>query len=191
MYRTARQEAFKALTAVISQNPQEMLPVLGDIWFKNGDFPDADVAAARFKKMVPPNLQDSDDDDAQAKLAQATAQVQALSQQHDQLVQELTRASDVIRTKRLDLESRERVALWNNWTQLMLQRLKAHDAAAQSALDEQLAAISQRMTGLHESMSIEEEAGEAPLTPELPNSVEPHVQPVTPAAPTPRPQPIA
>jgi hypothetical protein len=39
-------------------------------------------------------------------------------------------------------------------------------------------------------MSIEQEAGAAPDTPELPNQVEPHVQPITPAAPTPRPQPI-
>jgi hypothetical protein len=106
------------------------------------------------------------------------------------MVQELTRASDTIRTKRLDLESRERIALQNNLTQLMLQRLKSHDAAAQSALDAQLEAIQMRMQALHESMSIEEEAGAAPNTPELPGQVEPKVQPVTPAAPTPRPQPV-
>jgi hypothetical protein len=190
MYRTARQEAFKAMSAVIQSDPQVMLPLFGDIWMKNGDFPDAELAAARFKKMLPPNLQDADADDVQTQLAQKDAQLKALSDQHNLMVQELTRASDTIRTKRLDLESRERVALWNNWTQLMLQRLKAHDAAAQAALDAQLEAIQMRMQGLHENLSIEEEAGAAPNTPELPGQVEPKVQPVTPAAPTPRPQPV-
>ena len=191
MYKTARQEAFKALTAVISENPQELLPVLGDIWAKNADFSDADVVSNRLKKLLPPNLQDSDAEDLQSKLVQAQGQLAQLTQVHNLMLQELNRASDTIRTKRLDLESRERIALFNNWTQLMVQRLKAHDAAAQSALDAQLEAIQMRMQGLHENMSIDQDAGAAPDTPELPNAVEPHVQPITPAAPTPRPQPIA
>lgn len=190
MYSTARKEAFKAMTAVISENPQMMLPMVGDIWAKNADFPDADVLAARFKKMLPPNLQDSDADDLQSKLQQAEAQTAALSAMHNQLVAELNRASDTIRTKRLDVESRERIALWNNWTQLMLQRLKSHDAAAQTLMDAQLHALQMRLMNLHAPEPVETEAGAAPDTPELPNAVEPKVQPVTPAAPTPRPQPI-
>lgn len=189
--KTARQEAFKALTMVINENPQLMLPVVGDIWAKNADFPDADVLSARFKKMLPPNLQDHEADDLQAKFQQAQGQLAQLMEQYNIVVQEMSRASDTIRTKRLDLESRERVALMNNFTQIMVQRLKSHDAAAQSAMDAQLAAITSRLTVLHENMSIEQEAGAAPQTPELPNAVEPHVQPITPAAPTPRPQPIA
>jgi hypothetical protein len=69
---------------VIATEPQTMLPMVGDIWAKNADFPDADVLASRFKKMLPPNLQEADADDAAAKLAQAQSQLQALSQQHDQ-----------------------------------------------------------------------------------------------------------
>jgi hypothetical protein len=189
MYQTARKEAFRAMTAVISENPQ-MLPMVGDIWAKNADFPDAEVLAQRFKKMLPPNLQDADQDDLQARFAQVQAQLQALSQQHDLMVQELNRASDTIRTKRLELESRERIAAMNDHTQLVLQQLKSHDEAAQASLEAQLALIQSRMDALHASMSIEQEAGAAPDTPELPNQVEPHVQPITPAAPTPRPQPI-
>jgi hypothetical protein len=189
MYKDARQEAFKAMTAVIAQNP-EMLPMLGDIWAKNADFPDADLLAARFKKMLPPNLQDESAEDAHSKLLAMQSQLQALSDQHNLMVQELSRASDTIRTKRLDLESRERVALWSNWTQLMLQRLKSHDAAAQSLMDKQLEALQMRMVQLHENQPIADEAGPAPNTPELPNAVEPKVQPITPAAPTPRPQPV-
>ena len=189
MYRTARQEAFKAITAVIMSKP-ELLPVLGDIWAKNADFPDADVLGDRFKKMLPPNLQDQDADDLQTKLQQAQSALQALGDQHNQLVAELNRASDTIRTKRLDLESRERIGLWNNWTQLMLQYMKSNDDGAKLLMQHQLEAISMRMAGLHENLSIEQEAGPAVNTPELPNEVEPKVQPIVPAAPTPRPQPI-
>lgn len=191
MYKAARKEAFAALTQVIATDPQTMLPMVGDIWAKNADFPDADVLAARFKKQLPPQFHDDDSDDAASKLAQAQAQLQALSAQHDQLVQELNRASDTIRTKRLELESRERIAAMNDHTQLVLQQLKSHDEAAQASLLAQLSLIQSRMDALHASMSIEQEAGQAPDTPELPNSVEPHVQPIVPAAPTPRPQPIS
>jgi hypothetical protein len=190
MYKTARKEAFKAMTFVIGQNPQVMLPLFGDIWMKNADFPDADVAADRFKKMLPPNLQDSDAEDMQSKYVQLQAQLQQITDQHNIMLQELSRADDTIRTKRLDLESRERVALMNNWTTIMVQRLKSHDAAAQAQMDAQLEAITGRLQMLHENMSIADDAGAPPDTPELSPQVEPKVQPITPAAPTPRPQPI-
>jgi len=189
MYRTARQEAFAAMTAVITENA-EMLPIIGDIWAKNADFPDADVLAARFKKMLPPNLQDDSADDAQSKLQQAQAQLAQLGQQYNQTVAELNRAADTIRTKRLDLESKERIALMNNFTQLTVQRLKSHDEAAQALMDKQLEAITAQLAAMHEGMGIDQDAGGAPNTPELPSSVEPHVQPITPAAPAVRPQPI-
>lgn len=190
MYKSQREEAFAALTAVITVNPQEMMPIVGDIWAKNGDFADSDVLAERFKKMLPPQLQDSTGQDTESKLQQAQAQLAALSMQHNQLVAELNRASDTIRTKRLDLESKERVSLQNNQTQILLQQMKDHAGGAQAQLEHQLQAISMRLQMLHQSMSVEQEAGEAPNTPELPNSVEPKVQPITPASPTPRPQPV-
>lgn len=189
MYRTARQEAFRALTAVITEKP-ELLPILGDVWAKNADFPDAEVIAARFKKMLPPELQDHDADDVESQLMATQAALKQLTDVHNQMLAELNRAADTIRTKRLETESRERIALFNNWTQVILQRLKSHDAAAQAAMDAELDSIQQRMVLLHQSMTPEEDAGAAPNSPELPGSVEPKVQPVTPAAPTPRPQPI-
>jgi hypothetical protein len=190
-YKTARAEGFKAISAVIQSDPQQMIPILGDIWIELGDFPKADVVAKRLKKLLPPQLQDTDNEDAEAKLTAASAQIAALGAQNQQLIQEVTRAADTIRTKRLDLESRERIALLNNFTQITLQRMKSNDAAAQGLMDAQLAAITQRLSVLHENLAIGDESGPPVPTPELPGQVEPRVQPVTPAAPTPRPQPIA
>lgn len=190
MAQTARKEAFRALSVVIAENPEIMLPAVGDIWAKNADFADSDVLYERLKKMVPPQLQDSSSDDLQTQLAQKDAALKALSDQHNQLVAELNRASDTIRTKRLELESKERQTLWNNQTQLTLQQMKGHDAGAQAHLEAMLGSINGRIEALHGAMTIEQEAGDAPNTPELPDSVEPKARPITPAAPTPRPQPI-
>jgi Phage P22-like portal protein len=189
MYKDARQEAFRAMTALIAEEPQ-MITMIGDVWAKNADFPDADVLAQRFKKMLPPNLQDESADDAQSRLVQAQAQIAQLGEQYNTLLQEMNRAADTIRTKRLDLESRERVALSNNQTQLILQAMKEHSAGAQAQLEAELGAITMRLQKLHDMVGIEDDAGAAPDTPELPGQVEPKVQPITPAAPTPRPQPV-
>lgn len=188
-YRTARQEAFKAMTMVITASP-ELLPVLGDIWAKNADFPEADLLAERFKKMLPPNLQDQSGDDPAAQTAQLQAALAQRGQQLNQLVAELARATDTIRTKRLELESRERVAGMQAQAGMIEAMFKTNSAAALEAMKSEMATIQHRMELLHESLSVEQEAGQQPQTPELPNQVEPKVQPVTPAAPTAPVQPI-
>ena len=69
---------------------------------KNADFPDADLAAERFKKMLPPNLQDQDADDAQSKLAQAQSQLGQMGQQMQVLQLEFNKATDTIRKPLVD-----------------------------------------------------------------------------------------
>lgn len=52
-YSTRRQEAFNAFTQIITQAPQ-VATLIGDLLLKAGDFPMADEAAERLKRMVPP-----------------------------------------------------------------------------------------------------------------------------------------
>lgn len=52
-YATQRQEAFNAFSQIASQNP-ELMGVVGDLMFKNADFPGADDIAERLERMVPP-----------------------------------------------------------------------------------------------------------------------------------------
>lgn len=184
MSQTGRQEGFKALTAVISQQPN-LFPIIGYLWARNADFNGADELAKLLKKMMPPEFQDSDDPaDKDAQLAQKDAALKQLTAQQQQLVAELARASDDIRTKRLELESKERVAGMQAQAGMIEAALKANFAAGMEAMKAELATVQHRMELLHESMSIEQEAGPAPPTPELPGKVEPKVQPITPAAPT-------
>lgn len=184
MYRTARQEAFRSMTAVLQAVPQ-MAPMILDIWAKNADWPDADLAASRFKKLLPPQLQDDAGDDKDGQIAKLSSQLQTMGQQHQQLVAELARATDDIRTNRLQIESKERIAAMQAQAGMIEALIKANVDAGKLAMQAELDTINHRMELLHESMSVEQEAGQPPETPELPNKVEPKVQPITPAAPTP------
>ena len=51
-FGTMRQEAFNAFTQILSQN-KELTSVIGDIMLKNADFPGADEAGERLRRMVP------------------------------------------------------------------------------------------------------------------------------------------
>jgi hypothetical protein len=186
MSQTGRQEGFKALTQVIAQpaiaQSPAFIPIL-HLWAQNGDFNGADELAKIFKKMIPPQFQDADPADKDAQLTQKDAALQQLTQQVQQMTAELARAADTIRTNRLDNETKERIALGTQQTQILIQLMKDHGIAANAQLQAQLDTISHRMELLHESMSVEQEAGQGGPTPELPGQVEPKVQPITPAAP--------
>jgi hypothetical protein len=62
------------------QTAPNLLPMFGDVMFKNSDLAGADIVSERFKKMLPPNLQS---DDQEQVPPQAQAQMQQL-QQHNQ-----------------------------------------------------------------------------------------------------------
>lgn len=51
-YATRREEAFNAFTLLLTQAPQ-LVSIIGDILLKAGDFPMADEAAQRLRRMVP------------------------------------------------------------------------------------------------------------------------------------------
>ena len=52
-YATAREEAFNAMTQILTQAP-DLTALIGDILFKNADFPGADEVAERMLRMVNP-----------------------------------------------------------------------------------------------------------------------------------------
>jgi len=54
-YATRRQEAFNALTQIAAQN-KEFMGVAGDILWKVADFPEAQVLAQRWRKIIPKNI---------------------------------------------------------------------------------------------------------------------------------------
>jgi hypothetical protein len=79
-YDSKRMETFDMMQQLVQSAPN-LLPMFGDVMFKNSDMAGADIVAERFKKMLPPNLQD--DKDQEQIPPQAQAAIQQL-QQHNQ-----------------------------------------------------------------------------------------------------------
>ena len=186
-YQTKRQEAAAAQIELIKAFPN-IMAVAGDILVGNQDWPGAREIAKRMKALLPPALQDDPDADPETRLAQAQGQIQSLSQQHQALTVELNKMSDILRSKRFELESKERIALMQIQGQLVVADLKAHVDGAMQLLQAQTRAIEQRLALLHESQSIDTEAaGGVPIqTPAVPPALTSslHAGPGAPIAPT-------
>jgi hypothetical protein len=85
-YATQRQEGFNALVQILSQAP-ELAPVVMDILMSNGDFPGAEEAAMRLKRMVPPQALGTGPTQAEQQLQQQVMQLQqGLAKTFDELV---------------------------------------------------------------------------------------------------------
>jgi hypothetical protein len=95
-YATQREEAFEAFKLVLTQSPQ-MAAILGDIMFKAADFPHADEAADRLRRMVPPH--------AMGEGPSATEQ--ALMQQVQNLQNLLSKSLEDQTTVRIKLRGKE------------------------------------------------------------------------------------
>jgi len=54
-FATRRQEAFNALTQIAAQN-KEFMGIAGDLLWKVADFPEAQLLADRWRKIIPPNI---------------------------------------------------------------------------------------------------------------------------------------
>ena len=82
-YDSKRLETFDTLQALVQSAP-DLLPLFGDVMFKNSDMAGADIVADRFKKQLPPNLQEGDGQEpvpphAQAQISQLTQHLQAIN----------------------------------------------------------------------------------------------------------------
>jgi hypothetical protein len=97
-YGTGRQQTFDALTTIISQAP-ELMNVIGDLLLKAADFPMADEAAQRLKRMTPPQA-----------LGQAPTQAeQALQAQIQQLQQALGKLTFDDQKHKLELKGKDQL----------------------------------------------------------------------------------
>ncbi len=106
-FSSKRMESFDMMAQVLMGSP-DILPMIGDIFFRNSDLAGADQLAERFKKMLPPNLQDQPEGQQPVppEIAQKLA---ALMQQHEALTQALNDANQKLESKLPELESKERM----------------------------------------------------------------------------------
>jgi hypothetical protein len=109
-YQSKRQEAAATMLELFKSDPA-IVPIMGDILLRNMDFPGAQECADRAKKMLPPQLQDEDDQaDPEVQLQQKNSQLQALTQQHEQLTQALQHEIQLRETKQVEMQNKFDVA---------------------------------------------------------------------------------
>lgn len=122
-FTTKRQEAVQSMLDLAKVFPP-IMQVAGDLLINNLDVPGAKEMAERAKFLLPPQLQQvKEGDDPKAIAARTQVQLQALSQQHEQLVQQLNAATDVINNKKLELESKENIVRLQEQTKLQLAQI--------------------------------------------------------------------
>jgi hypothetical protein len=89
-YNTRRMEAAEAMLKITEGKP-EVLMMIGDLMFKSMDWPMADQIAERFKRALPPQLQDPKEGQAPIppQAQQQMMQMQKMLQMAGQKIQEL------------------------------------------------------------------------------------------------------
>lgn len=87
-YTTKRQEAAEGMAQLFQGNPQ-LMTVIGDLFFRNLDWPGAEEIADRLKLMLPPNIQQADEKDGEQspEVLAVIAQAQQAVQERDQALQ--------------------------------------------------------------------------------------------------------
>lgn len=108
-YSTKRQEAVASMME-LSQAYPALVQVAGDLMVKNMDWPGAQQISERLRKVLPANLAEDEDGENQVIPPAAKQQMEQMAQQNEQLAQALDQATDTIRTKRMELDSKERIA---------------------------------------------------------------------------------
>jgi hypothetical protein len=174
-YTTQRQEASTTMLEVVGANPS-LMPLVGDLLFQQMDWPGAQAMAERLKKMLPPALQDDQagapvPPQVQAQLQQAGQMVEALTQRVNELTQAIetdaVKASRDAAIKKMELESRERVAAMQVQADLVQTEAQINAQGAQKLLTEQLASIRHLLELQHarvdgaEQRAFEAQQGEA------------------------------
>jgi hypothetical protein len=102
-YSTQRQEALEAYTQIITAN-KEFAQVLGDLYFRNADFPNADEAAERIRRMIPAHILGEGPTAAEQQLTQQVQVLQAELQKQHGLNRDM---SSLVATEKIRTRTRE------------------------------------------------------------------------------------
>lgn len=100
-FATRRQEAFNALTQIAASN-KEFMNVAGDILWKVADFPEAQLLAQRWRRIIPPNVL------GDAPNPQVTEAMQQAADKIEQQLGIITKQTQEIADKNRELDIKER-----------------------------------------------------------------------------------
>jgi hypothetical protein len=163
-YQSRRQEAVASMLQLIAAAPN-MLPIIGDLLVGEMDWPVARQISERLKKMLPPVLQDQNEQE-QPDPQQTQAQLQQLQQLLQLQQQALTEAQQTIASRTIEAQSRERVAQITSQTQMAIAAAKMGGERDLALLEAEVKQQAQKLDMIHEatlaSMEAQQQQGPAP-----------------------------
>jgi hypothetical protein len=172
-YESKRQEFVASVLDLVRAAPQ-IAQLVMDLVVRHMDWPGATEIADRLKKALPPGLQEEGDAAGPGQVPPAfAAQMEQLMEQHAALVKQLNEATSVIESRRMEMESRERIAEVQARTQLLVAELKNQSAESQTLLRESLARIDQRLDQLSGNQPIQGSNSQQPQPAGAPPTVAP------------------
>jgi hypothetical protein len=119
-YSTKRMESYDFMSSIVQAAP-DVLPLIGDIMFRNSDTAGADIIADRFKRQAIKN--GLIEDDEQKGQPQLPPQVQQALAQRDQLIAEVHKLSELVEGKQQELASKEKIAQIQAYAQLQAKKM--------------------------------------------------------------------
>lgn len=151
-FATKRQEAAVSMEGLAKAYPQ-IMQVAGDLMVKNMDWPGASEIAERLKKTLPPGI--AEDKDKKPIPPEVQAQLSQMDQMIAALTEQLQAATETINTKKLELESKERIEFAKLETQLELEKLKQAQQFAIDSVNRQIADLQRRqeLLGIYEPIA--------------------------------------
>jgi hypothetical protein len=146
-FATKRQEAVQAMLDFTKALPQHA-GLISDLLVKNMDWPGSKEIADRLKKTLPPGIAEQDEENQKPIPPQVQAQMQQMSEMIEQLTQTANESAEALRTKKLELESKERIEMAKLETQATIELAKLESNESLKLLAHQIAELDQRFTQL-------------------------------------------
>ncbi len=147
-YKTKRQEDAELMAQIAQGNP-ELMKIAGDIIVRNMDLPGAQELSDRIKKTLPPQLQDTDPSKEiplpiKQQLDQSAQMIQALTS-------ELHKLQDEKDQKKMELDSKERIAYKQMETDITIKSMGMQGDANHALMEAQFKSIAQSEATVQEA----------------------------------------
>ena len=136
-YRTRVEQGADELAQVLQASPN-LMPLIGDLYFKYRDFPGHLEIARRLKKMAPPEVRE---DDQELDPQQLLAQVEQIKAESGQMIEQMTKQMEEM-TKTIEGKVIEQQALLQKAQIEAQARVQVAEIQAQA----QMAVINQKTT---------------------------------------------
>jgi hypothetical protein len=165
-YQSRRQEASVSMMKMVNAYPQ-LMQACADLIIKNMDWPEAQAMADRVRKMMPPVFfADAAEQDPKLKVPMLEAQLQQMMQSHDMVVAELNKATEMIRTKKLELDQKRESDLLKAETDRLVAMAKMMGEGALESLKAGINHVSSEMEMVRQLILQDQQAmNQAPIPP--------------------------